>query len=364
MQKALKRINHYKGFIAKEWLFLGSFLSLLITSLFFQRLPVYSEKEFQVVFVLFVFFITVKGLERSNLMLRFSQLIEAGRFIEIKFVLATFLLSMFVTNDVALVMLVPLTLMVNVERKGVLVILEALAANAGSALTPFGNPQNLFIYWIYGVHPATFILSIAPFSVFFLILISLATWLLKGNSVAKSPDINSAEISSKAYSYLLLLAVLILVILHLLPVFMVTAVIVYALIFDRKSLKVDYALLLTFVCFFGLADNLKDFFSTEIGSTANIFLYTAGLSQLISNVPATLLLSKYTSQWEALLWGSNVGGFGTLVASLANLIAYKIYLSHESSKSKKMSFTLLFMVMGFAALLIGIGLYFLIKNYV
>jgi Na+/H+ antiporter NhaD/arsenite permease-like protein len=297
-------------------------------------------------------------------MLRISQVIESGRFVELKFVLATFLFSMFVTNDVALVMLIPLTLLVHVEKKGMLVILEALAANAGSALTPFGNPQNLFIYWIYGIHPAAFIICIAPFSIFFLILILLVSLALKRSILVKNVRVKPIEVGPKVYSYLLLLAVLILVILHLLPVFMVATVLVYALFFDRQSLKIDYTLLLTFVCFFGLADNLKGIFTTEISSTSDIFLYTAGISQIISNVPATLLLSKYTSQWEALLWGSSVGGFGSLVASLANLIAYKQYVSHEASKNKKASFTLLFLLIGFIALLTGIGLYFLIKNYV
>lgn len=362
MQKALKRRDYYKGIVAREWLLLGALASLVFSSLFFHRFPVYSEKEFQVIFVLFSFFITVKGLEQSNLMKRLSRMIEAGHYIELKFIVATFLLSMFVTNDIALLMVVPLTLLVNVNRKGFLVILEALAANAGSAMTPFGNPQNLFIYWIYGIHPITFIYAIAPFSIFFLVFILLVSWIINGKSVVKNPETNHVVIHSKAYVYLILLTMLVMVILHLLPVWMVTIVIIYALIFDRRSLKIDYALLLTFVCFFGLADNLKDIFSIGGSSSVNIFLYTAGISQIISNVPATLLISKYTSQWEALLWGSNVGGFGTLVASLANLIAYKMYISNEASKNKKVSFTVLFLVVGCIALVIGAGLYFLLKN--
>jgi len=253
-------------------------------------------------------------------------------------------------------------LLANINKKGILVILEALAANAGSALTPIGNPQNLFIYWIYAIHPAQFVMNIAPFSLFFFILISFATYLLAGNETRQKPKLLKVEIHSKAYSYLILLVTLILVVLHLLPVFFSMIVFIYALLFDRRSLKVDYALLLTFICFFGLADNLKDVFSSDINRSANIFLYTAGLSQIISNVPATLLLSKFTSQWDALLWGSNVGGFGSLVASLANLIAYKLYISHGASKNKRVSFTVLFLVMGYIALMIGIGLYFLIKN--
>lgn len=362
MQKAFKHLDYYKVIIAREWLLLGAFVTLIFSSLFFHHFPVYSEKEFQVIFVLFSFFIAVKGLEQSNLMIRLSRVIEAGEFIELKFILATFLLSMFVTNDIALLMVVPLTLLVNVNRKGVLVILEALAANAGSAMTPFGNPQNLFIYWIYSIHPITFISAIAPFSIFFLVFILLVSWIINGKGFVKNPETTHVVIHSKAYVYLILLTMLVMVILHLLPVWMATIVIIYALIFDRRSLKIDYALLLTFVCFFGLADNLKDVFSIGGSSPVNIFLYTAGISQIISNVPATLLISKYTSQWEALLWGSNVGGFGTLVASLANLIAYKLYISNEASKNKKVSFTILFLIMGFIALLIGVGLYFLLKN--
>ncbi len=363
MQNALWRKDRYKGLITKEWLFLGSFLSLVLTSLFFRRLPVYSEKEFQVIIVLLAFFITVKGLERSGFMLRLSQRMEVGRFLEAKLVLTTFVLSMFVTNDVALVMLVPLTLMIQVEKKGTLVILEALAANAGSALTPFGNPQNLFIYWVYGIHPLSFVKTMTPFSLFFLFFILLFTLGLNRNAAVGNPRVSPATVGSKAYSYLLLLAVLILVILHWLPVIVVSLVFLYALVFDRKSLGIDYALLLTFLCFFGLADNLKQVFVTGIHHPDSVFLYTAGISQIISNVPAALLLSKYTTQWQALLWGSNVGGFGSLVASLANLIAYKLYLSHPSSRKKKKGFTVHFLLLGFTAFLMGIGLYFLVKNY-
>jgi Na+/H+ antiporter NhaD/arsenite permease-like protein len=104
-----------------------------------------------VLFILFVLFVVVKGLQRSGLLLRLSQRIEGGQFIPLKLVIATFCLSMLVTNDVALTVIVPLTLFLNIDRKDVLVILEALAANAGSALTLFGNPQNLFIYWFYQI---------------------------------------------------------------------------------------------------------------------------------------------------------------------------------------------------------------------
>jgi len=352
----LKTRQLFLNLILKEWLLIVSAAGLIVTSIYLQHIPSFSIEEIQVIFILGVLFITVKGLEHSGLILRLSQFLEKGKFISLKLVIATFLLSMLVTNDIALIVIVPLTLLLNTNRKDILVILEALAANAGSALTPFGNPQNLFIYWFYGVQPETFILSIAPFSAAFFIIL-IVTSLLIRTSNNKEFHLKTIKIKYTAFVYGALLLSLILTILHILPVFIGVLVIIYAAVFDRKSLKIDYILLLTFICFFGLADNIKSIFSYSIKHSGHIFIFSALVSQIISNVPATLLFAKLTTQWKALLWGSNVGGFGSLVGSLANLIAYKLYIRHESTNNTA-SFTIKFMALGYVAFFIGLGLYF------
>lgn len=346
-------------FLLKEWLLIASIAALIVSSIYLNRLPAFSITEFQILFILAVLFVVVKGLEQSGLVLRLSQSVEKGKFIPLKLVVVTFLLSMLVTNDVALIVVVPLTLGLNINRKDILVILEALAANAGSALTPFGNPQNLFIYWFYGIRPEVFIASIAPFSLAFLVLLILASIAIKTiNDEVPKPAI---AIGRSVFIYEALLLVVILIVLHLLPVQAGLIVVVYAVVFDRNSLRIDYPLLLTFFAFFGLAENIQSLFAANIEHSGHIFIFSSLLSQIISNVPVALLFARFTPRWEALLWGTNVGGFGSLVGSLANLIAYKLYISYEDTNNSA-SFTTKFLLIGYVAFAIGILLYLRLKT--
>ena len=186
----------------------------------------------------------------------------------------TFFLSMLVTNDVALIVIVPLTLTLDINRKDILVILEALAANAGSALTPFGNPQNLFIYWFYNINAEAFITAIAPFSLVFLILLVLASLLIRTSNNKVLP-VEAAKIKYSVFIYGALLLTVILAVLHVLPVQAEFIVIIYAVIFDRNSLRIDYALLLTFACFFGLAENIQGIFAANVEHPGHIFILSA-----------------------------------------------------------------------------------------
>ncbi len=342
--------------ILKEWLFCASAVSLVVTSVYLDRLPSFSGPELQVLFLLAALFVAVRGLERSNLILRLARLLEKGPRLACKLVAITFGLSMVVTNDVALVLAVPLTLALETERKELGVILEALAANAGSALTPFGNPQNLFIYWIFRIKPAAFLSGMAPLAAFFFILLMLAALLVRNPDCRRRP-LAGLKIKSTAFVYLPLLLVIILAVLHVLPLWTAGSILLYAVLFDRQSLRIDFILLLTFFCFFGLADNILSFLPARIEHTGHIFIFSALASQVISNVPAALLFAKFTAQWKALLWGTNVGGFGSLVGSLANLIAYRIYVTHKSADNKAL-FAFKFMALGYVAFFIGLGLYF------
>ncbi|CAD7780625.1 Citrate transporter [Candidatus Methanoperedenaceae archaeon GB50] len=344
-------------FVLKEWLLIASGMGFALLSIYTKHLPVYSIDELQVLFILFVLFITVNGLQKGGLLLKIAQSIEKGKVIPLKLVLATFFLSMLVTNDIVLMVIVPLTLSLNINRKDILVILEALAANSGSALTPIGNPQNLYIYWFYGIHPCTFIKTIFPFSLVFLGLLTVSSLFVVIQKDLKEDQIQ--KINKKAYIYGVLFIVILLTVFHVLPLLTGVAVIFFALIFDRKALYVDYALLFSFFFFFGIADSLKSILASEITHSGHIFLLSALASQVMSNVPATLLVAKFTSNWQALLWGSNAGGFGSLFGSLANLIAYKLYITHEGANNTAM-FTAKFLAIGYMALFISIGLYFLL----
>ena len=344
-------------FILKEWLLFGSAVSLIGLSLYTGKLPRFSGKEFEVIFILAALFVSVKGLEKSGWIRLLSLRFEQGNFVSLKLILATFFLSMIVTNDIALIVLVPLTLSLNTDRKGILVILEALAANAGSAFTPFGNPQNLYIYWFYNLSADSFISVIAPFSLTFLVLLSLACFFIKASPVPSDAGEAEQVASVRAIVYGILLLTLILTVLHIFPVWAGGIVLVYALFFDRQSLKIDFSLLLTFVFFFGIADSLKSMIPLSLQHPGHIFLFSSLLSQLISNVPATLLIAKHTNNWPALLWGVSVGGFGSLVGSFANLIAYRLYISDESTGNRT-AFTLKFLLAGYLFFFIAFGLYF------
>ncbi len=329
---------------------------LVLTCFYTKRLPVYSDHELQVLLLLFLLFITVNGLQRSGAISRIAQCMENGGFTALKLTVATFFLSTLVTNDVALITIVPLTLAINVNRKGILVILETLAANAGSALTPMGNPQNLYIYWFYGCSAAAFIKTIAPFSLTFLVLLITIALFVETENIS-SHNSRSQKMNDKAYGFGILLVILLLIIFHVLPISVSVAVILFAFIFDRQSFKIDYTLLLTFLFFFGISDNIKVLIPSEIAHSSHTFLFAVLASQIMSNVPAALLFTKFTRHWQPLLWGVNTGGFGSLFGSLANLIAYKIYITNSTMDDTD-RFTMRFLVAGYMALIISIGLYY------
>lgn len=356
---ALNSENVWFEFILKEWLLLASACGLVLTSVYSGRLPAFSLSELQVLLLLFVLFVVVRGLENSGFILWVSRKLEQGRLVPLKLTLATFFLSMIVTNDVVLTVIVPLTLLLNTDRKDILVILEALAANAGSALTPIGNPQNLFIYWSYGVAPGEFVAAIAAFSGVYLLLLTAASLAVRTRGVPGVPP-EAGEVGSSAYIYMLLLVLIVLAVLHVLPISSVLLAVAYAVVFDRNSLRVDYALLLSFLCFFGLADNIRLLVAPQLRHAGDVFLATAASSQLISNVPATLLFARFTTQWQALLWGASVGGFGSLVGSLANLIAYRIYIVNNRGGGAGV-FTIRFFAFGYLAFFTGVALYFGIR---
>lgn len=360
MRVTFKSLSRYADVLSEQWLLIISIAGVIGTSLYLHQPPSLAREDLQIIFILAVLFIAVKGLERSGLLSWLSQKIERGAFLPAKLVCVTFFLSMLVTNDVALLVMVPLTLALNTDRKDILVILEALAANAGSALTPFGNPQNLFIYWYYHLEPQQFITTITPFCLLFLILLTLAAFSVQQRN-AVVPHYPSLRPHRTAWIYLLLLVLVILTVLRVLPVSIGFIVVAYALLFDRKSLGIDYSLLFTLICCFVISENMKGILAVRLQHSTHIFLSSALASQVISNVPAALLFAKFTPHWQALLWGTNVGGFGSLIGSLANVIAYRLYLAHDET-SRYLAFTGKFLLFGYTAFVVGISMYFVLPG--
>ncbi len=348
--------------LVKHWLFMGSLAGLVASSLYLEQTPHFSPNDFSILFLLFSLFVTVKGLEVSGTLENMAVRLEKGKYVALKLTLVTFFLSMVFTNDAALVVMVPITLAIELTNRTWLMILEALAANAGSALTPFGNPQNLFIFWHFDLGPMEFIKVMLPFSLLFLCMLSATALFLdrKAHEVSKG---KSAPVNlKKGTVFLFSTLVVILAILKIIPAFSAAAVILLLPFLEPSCLKVDYGLLLTILCFMGISENFKAIFQTTIEHSRHVFLLSALSSQVISNVPAALLFAKFTTNWKALLWGTNVGGFGGLIGSLANLIAYKIYISSKKEAGIK-DFTLKFMAANYACFLIGAAVFYVLRKY-
>ncbi len=342
----------------REWLLLLSLAGLGATSYYLGSLPVYTAKELIPIFLLFALFIVIKGVENSNLLLKTAATLEHGGFLPLKLVLITFVLSMLVTIDVALVTMLPIVLALNVKQKENLMILVALTAHVGAAMTPFGTPQNLFIYSFYTVDTYAFIQAIAPFSLgMLLVFLTVSFFMPLTSDISVKKEVLPVR-KTLAWSYLILLVVVVLAVLRVLPVWTALLSILFALICDRKSLKIDYPLLFTFLVFLGLTGNIKMMIGGMIHHPGHIFILSSVMSQFISNVPTTLLLDKFTTQWEALLWGTNVGSFGSLVASLANLITYKIYVTYAKKENVSGHFVLKFIAAGYLAFAVGFALFF------
>ena len=267
----------------------------------------------------------------------------SGRALGLVLVLLPFFSSMLVTNDVALLTFVPFTLMlleqIGCSRSAIpVLVLQTMAANLGSMATPVGNPQNLFLYSAYELSPGDFFRVMLPLTLLSLVCLAAAALPVLPERL---PDFRvEGEITApgKLAVYGVLFALCLLTVFRVLPyLWMTAAVLLILFLLDRDILKeLDYALLATFVCFFIVSGNLgrveavQQVLRTLLDR--NTLLTSAAASQIISNVPAALLLSAFTDNWRELLEGVNIGGLGTPIASLASLITLKLYLARSDAK--------------------------------
>ena len=363
-----------KELFQKETVCCIAFLLAVISIFFVSPSKNYiSYIDFRVLALLFCLMAVVRGFSSIGVFTRLGTMllthVHSLRMLSALFIFLCFFFSMLITNDVALITFVPFTILVlsMAEQKKFLIpviVLETIAANLGSMLTPLGNPQNLYLYTISGLSIGAFVRIMLPYSfvsailllIFILFLpkdtVSTATAANTANSTNTVTASNTSNVICEAVKtrknsrilfafYLILFLLCLLTVLHILPYqILFFLVLTGFLLLDYRVLKdVDYFLLLTFLCFFIFIGNMKQISLVhELISKLLVHhevLMGIGASQIISNVPAAILLSGFTDDYSALLIGVNLGGLGTLIASLASLISFKFYANSNGSDTRR-----------------------------
>lgn len=274
------------------------------------------------------------------------ELFKNARMSVLALVYITFIGSMLIANDMALLTFLPLGFLVltttgKQKYMAFTFIMQNIAANLGGMLTPFGNPQNLYLYNFFripnlafmGIMAPPFVLSILLITVCCIVFVKPEPLELTGESVSLPPV--------RTAIYLVLFAFSIFIVFRVIPFWWGLIVIPLFLLFmDRRALlQVDYPLLFTFVFFFIFSGNMarigvvREFFSFLLDK--NTLVFSALSCQMISNVPSAILLSQFTENYADLLVGVNIGGAGTLIASLASLITFREYIKHNPGKTKR-----------------------------
>lgn len=325
--------------------------------------------------LLFCLMLAMAGFREQGIFVNAGNRLLSGvhtsKQLEAVLIFLPFLLSMFITNDVALITFVPFAIeilrMAHLEKRLIFVVtMQTIAANLGSILLPIGNPQNIYLYSFGGYSLGEFVQVMLPYTVVSFIAISVIIAMQRNNtkiSVEKNEYIKGDI--RKTLIYAVIFAFSLLTVAKAVNVYLLLAITVTAvLIFDYKMIKkADYSLLLTFVGFFVFVGNIGRI--PQIGAfIKTVFeghetVISTIISQAISNVPAALLLSGFTANTDALLVGVSIGGLGTLIASMASLISYK-YICNECSNFSKKYF-IYFTKMNILFLVILLSLYFIIK---
>lgn len=272
------------------------------------------------------------------------RLFKNARMSVLALVYITFLGSMLIANDMALLTFLPLGFIVlsatgKEKYMAVTFILQNIAANLGGMLTPFGNPQNLYLYTKFHIPTLEFMgIMLLPFAVAIALLTVCCMVFVKAEPLTVAEEHIKLPVR-RTILYLLLFALSIIIVFRIIPYWIGLIVIPLALFFaDRKALAmVDYPLLLTFFFFFVFAGNMARIDFVREGMSMllekSTLLFSIVSCQFISNVPSAILLSQFTDNYRELLLGVNIGGVGTLIASLASLITFREYMKHNPKKA-------------------------------
>lgn len=317
-----------------------------------------NDIDWRTLGTLFMMLTILEGFKREDIfrpLVNFSTGFRTVSSLSLFLIFCVFFTSMFVTNDVSLIIFVPLTILLfrqgNKEQYILPVIsMENIAAIRGSMLMPFGSPQNLFLYGKYGVSAGTFIMHMAPLSAFSAILLIIFVKLMcrkdpkeriefAETKKSRTDDSKLHKVRRLCYICLFIMILTVIVTKTSLWPYAVAIVLVGTLILDASILrKTDYVLLATFLCFFIFSASItkspavSDFLSRLVSGKE--YWWSIGISQIISNVPASIVLYPFTVNNAGLIYGLDTAGLCSLIGSLASVINYRIYVREYPLKGK------------------------------
>lgn len=364
-----------KSFVKNEIVLIISFVLALISAFIVTPNAGYIDYiDFRTLALLLCLMAVMAGLNGLGVFgLLASKLLSFAtttRSLTLWLCMLCFFSSMIITNDVALITFVPFSI-VALKLSGQekllipLVTLETVAANLGSMLTPVGNPQNLYLFSAFNMTVGDFFITVLPYAVLSLVLLIISAFFVRKEKISVVSEEKSDKINGGfCAAYAALFVISILTVFRVIPYGITLAVSVAAILFfDRKALvKVDYSLLLTFVFLFIFIGNLKnipavsEFLSKTV--SGNEVAVGIAASQIFSNVPAAILLSGFTDNIKNLLIGVNLGGLGTLIASMASLISFKLVAKENISSGR---YILVFTAVNIVFLVFNVALWFVIK---
>lgn len=358
------------AFVRKNTVMVIAFFAAAMTTIFVpidaQYIGYFDFKTLTCLFCVLSVVCALKDIRFFYMLARrIVHLFRNARLSILALVYITFIGSMLIANDMALLTFLPLGYLVlattgKEKYMPFTFIMQNIAANLGGMLTPFGNPQNLYLYTKFSISNAEFVSIMAPPFALAVALITASCLIFVKPDVLEVPDEEISLPPLRTALYLALFALAIAIVFRSIPYWIGLVVIPLVLIFaDRKALlEVDYPLLLTFVFFFifagnmGRIDAVRSFFSALLAKDTLVFSTLS--CQFISNVPSAILLSQFTDNYRALLVGVNIGGVGTLIASLASLITFREYAKHNPGKAgsyiaqfSAFNFSFLFVLLSF-----------------
>lgn len=370
-------MKKFLDFCKREIILTIAILLAILSAFFVQPDKAYlSYIDVRTLAILFCLMAVMAGLQKIDFFDFIAETLLAKvkniKGLMILLVMLCFFSSMFITNDVALITFVPFTFIVlklvlgeRIEKLLVpIVVLQTIAANLGSMLTPIGNPQNLYLYGISGLGLGEFIKIVLPYGAVSLVLLMLicACYPYKGEkeiAFKLEKKTSLKEHKAKLTIYAILFMISVLTVAHIIPYgYALIIIAVTIFILDKKVLlNVDYNLLLTFIAFFVFIGNMgrvPAFYELlQKWMAGNEVPISIAASQVMSNVPAALLLSGFTTDVKALIIGTNLGGLGTLIASMASLISFKfIARDYGQLKAKYMLWFTVANILFLAALFI------------